>query len=342
MVDGLLTGESGELGSGGAPVAVTGLHHVTVIAGDAQENLDFYTGLLGLRLVKRTVNQDVTDTYHLFYGDGEGRPGTDITFFPWPNMPPARPGIGLTMEVGFSVAEGSLDFWTERLSAAGLEVTSEVRFGDRSIAFRDPHGLGLSLTETMTPLDTAPWDRSTVPESHQIRGFHAVRLWERDLGRTARFLTEGLGFKQTGEHGGWHRFEVAGGGESGGAGGGAGRRVEVRELPDERRGTWGTGAVHHVAFRVDDTDQQAVVRERVARAGQQPTEFIDRFWFRSIYFKEPGGALFEVATDGPGFTVDEHPGALGERLILPPWLEPRRAEIEAGLPPLGDATTRGG
>ncbi len=312
---------------------VTGLHHVTVIAGDAQENLDFYTGLLGLRLVKRTVNQDMSDTYHLFYGDGEGRPGTDLTFFPWPNMSPARPGIGLTMEIGVSVAEGSVDFWADRLKSAGLEVTSEVRFGDRSIAFRDPHGLGLSLTETVTPLDTAPWARSTVPEAHQLRGIHAVRLWERDLGRTAGFLTEGLGFVAVGEDEGWHRFEVAGGG--------SGRRVEVRELPGERRGTWGTGAVHHVAFRADDEDHQALIRERVIRAGQQPTDFIDRFWFRSIYFKEPGGALFEVATDGPGFTVDESPEALGERLILPPWLEPRRAEIEAGLAPLGDATTAG-
>lgn len=331
-----MTGETRGLRSGGrgSPSAVTGLHHVTAIAGDAQENLDFYTGLLGLRFVKRTVNQDVPDTYHLFYGDGEGRPGTDITFFSWPSMTPARPGVGLAMEVGLSVAEGSLDYWAERLSAAGLGVTSEVRFGDRSIEFRDPHGLDLSLTGIHDPIDTAPWNRSTVPEKHQLRGFHAVRLWERDLERTARFLTEGLGFEQTEEDGGWHRFEVTGGG--------AGRRIELRELPEERRGTWGTGAVHHVAFRVDDEDQQVLVRERVARAGQQPTEFINRFWFRSIYFREPGGALFEVATDGPGFRVDEHSDALGERLVLPPWLEPRRTEIEAELPQLGDATTGNG
>ncbi|MDH3298508.1 MAG: ring-cleaving dioxygenase [Gemmatimonadota bacterium] len=319
-----------------APVdsAVTGIHHVTAISGDARENLSFYTGLLGLRLVKRTVNQDVPDTYHLFYADGEGRPGTDLTFFPWPNLPPARPGIGLTMEAGFSVGEGSLDWWAERLAAAGLEVTSEARFGENALVFRDPHGLGLSLTETDDPLGTAPWDRSTVPAEHQLAGFHAVRLWERDLPRTARFLTEGLGFEETGEDGGWHRFEVGAGGP--------GRRVELRELPQERRGMWGTGAVHHVAFRVDDDDHQARTRERVAAAGQPPTEVIDRFWFRSIYFREPGGALFEVATDGPGFAVDEDARALGERLILPPWLEPRRAEIEAGLAPLGDATVADG
>lgn len=314
--------------------AVTGLHHVTAISGDAQENLDFYTGLLGLRLVKRTVNQDVPDTYHLFYADGEGRPGTDITFFPWPNLPPARPGIGLTMEVGFSVLDGSLDWWGERLVAAGIAWGSEERFGERALVFVDPHGLGLSLTETARPLATAPWARSTVPDDHQIHGFHAARLWERDLERTARFLVDGLGFEAVGEDEGWHRFEV---GDRG-----PGRRVEVREMPDERRGAWGVGAVHHVAFRVADTDHQELVREQVAAAGQQPTDFIDRFWFRSIYFKEPGGALFEVATDGPGFTVDEDPGVLGERLILPPWLEPRRAEIEAGLSPLGAATTSDG
>jgi len=315
-------------------VQVTGLHHVTVISGDAQENLEIYTGLLGLRLVKRTVNQDVPDTYHLFYGDGKGLPGTDLTFFPWPNMPPARPGIGLAMEIGFSVAEGSLDYWAERLSASDVEVSSEQRFGERVIAFRDPHGLGLSLTETSAPQDTAPWDRSTVPAPHQLRGFHAVRLWERDLDRTGRFLTEGLGFEQSGDDSGWHRFEVAGGG--------AGRRVEVRDLPDERRGAWGTGAVHHVAFRVDDVHHQALVSDRVARAGQQPTEVIDRFWFSSVYFKEPGGTLFEVATDGPGFTVDEHADTLGETLILPPWLEPQRAEIEASLPALGAPMTGNG
>jgi len=280
------------------------------------------------------VNQDVPDTYHLFYGDGEGRPGTDMTFFPWPNMPPARPGVGLAMEIGFSVADGSLDYWAERLMAGGLVVNSETRFGEPVISFQDPHGLGLSLTETATPLDTAPWHRSTVPRAHQIRGFHAVRLWERDLQRTSRFLTEGLGFEQTGEEAGWHRFEVAGGG--------AGQRVEVKEWPEERRGTWGTGAVHHVAFRVNDEDHQTRVRERVKRAGQQPTEVIDRFWFRSIYFKEPGGTLFEVATDGPGFTVDESSESLGEALILPPWLEPQRAEIEANLPALGAAVTRSG
>ena len=312
--------------------SVTGLHHVTAIAGDPRENLEFYTGVLGLRMVKRSVNQDAPDTYHLFYADGEGRPGTDITFFPWPRMGPGRPGVGLAMEVGFSVAPGNLDWWAERLAASGVEVAPpEERFGERALSFRDPHGLGLSLIETPDPLDTAPWRHSTVPERHQIAGFHVVRLWERDLGATTGFLTRGLGFEAAGTDDDWHRFEVAGGGAS--------RRIEVRELPDERRGAWGTGAVHHVAFRAPDDDAQAEIRRRVIGAGGSPTDFIDRFWFRSIYFKEPGGVLFEVATDGPGFTVDEDAETLGEELILPPWLEPRRATIEAELTPLGSAVT---
>lgn len=313
--------------------AVTGLHHVTAIAGDARENLEFYTGILGLRMVKRSVNQDVTDTYHLFYADGEGRPGTDITFFPWPDMIPARPGIGLAMEVGFSVAAGSLGWWADRLVACGLEIGSpERRFGDETLSFRDPDGLPLSLTATDDPLDTAPWHHSTVPERHQLRGFHAVRLWERELAGTAAFLVGGLGFEATATDGEWHRYEAGRGGPS--------RRVEVRELPDARRGAWGTGAIHHVAFRAPDEETQAAIRSRAVRAGVQPTDFIDRFWFRSIYFKEPGGTLFEVATDGPGFTVDEDADTLGERLILPPWLEPDRGTIESSLSPLGPAITK--
>lgn len=312
-----------------------GIHHVTAIAGDAQENLDFYTGVLGLRLVKRSVNQDAPGTYHLFYADGEGRPGTDLTFFPWPEMRPAARGTGLAVEVGFAVAPGSLAYWAERLAAAGVGVGApERRFGDPALAFRDPHGLDLSLTETAAPLDTAPWRGGPVPERHRLRGFHAVRLAERDLAATAGFLTGGLGFAAAGEEGGWHRFAAAGGGAS--------RLVEVREEPGGRRGAWGTGGVHHVAFRVDDDAGQLALRERVAAAGAAPTPVIDRFWFRSVYFREPGGVLFELATDGPGFTVDEEAGQLGERLILPPWLEPERARIEAVLPPLrGGAAARG-
>ncbi|HEX7182835.1 MAG TPA: ring-cleaving dioxygenase [Thermoanaerobaculia bacterium] len=306
---------------------VHGIHHVTAIAGDAQENLDFYTGILGLRLVKRSINQDVPDTYHLFYADAEGHPGTDLTFFPWPQMGGGRKGIGLAVEVGFAVPEGSLAFWAERLGALGLTVEGpERRFGEAALRLRDPHGLELSLTEASEPRDFAPWLQGPVPERHQIRGFHAVRLWERDLAATARFLGEALGLEAFGEEAGWHRF--------GADGGGSGKWLEVRELPGERRGAWGTGAVHHVAFRVAGEEEQLGVQQRVLAAGSRPTPVIDRFWFQSVYFKEPGGVLFEVATDEPGFTVDEDLEHLGERLILPPWYEPQREQIEAVLPPL--------
>ncbi|HET9226361.1 MAG TPA: ring-cleaving dioxygenase [Thermoanaerobaculia bacterium] len=302
--------------------AVHGIHHVTAISGDPQENLEFYTGRLGLRLVKRSVNQDVPDTYHLFYADAEGHPGTDLTFFPWPQMPPGRKGAGLAVEVGFAVPEGSLSFWAERLEGG----TPERRFGENVLSFQDPHGLGLSLTEASGPRDWTPWTDSSVPERHQIRGFHSVRLWERNLAVTSRFLGQALGFEPAAEEDGWHRFGVEGGG--------SGKWVEVRELPGERLGAWGTGAVHHVAFRVRDDEEKAEIQRRVRAAGSQPTPLIDRFWFHSVYFKEPGGVLFETATEEPGFTVDEDLAHLGERLILPPWLEPHRNEIEAVLPPL--------
>jgi glyoxalase family protein len=307
--------------------AVHGLHHVTAICGEPQANLDFYTGALGLRLVKRSVNQDAPDTYHLFYADAVGHPGTDLTFFPWPQMPPARPGAGLAVEVGFAVPPGSLDFWAARLAAAGQRpAATETRFGEPVLRLTDPHGLPLALTESGAARDFAPWSESPVPAGHQIRGFHAVRLWERDPAATARFLTGVLGFTAAGEAEGWRRFAAAQGG--------SGTLVELREAPDGRRGAWGTGGVHHVAFRVADDAEQAAVRERVEQAGRQPTPVIDRFWFRSVYFREPGGVLFELATDGPGFAVDEDPSHLGERLVLPPWLEPHRREIESALPPL--------
>lgn len=308
---------------------VHGIHHVTAISGDARQNLEFYTGVLGLRLVKRSVNQDAPDTYHLFYADAAGHPGTDMTFFPWPEMPPGRKGAGLAVEVGFAVPAGSLPFWAERLAARGVTAAPETRFGEPALALRDPHGLELSLTAAAggdTGRDFTPWPASPVPEAHQIRGFHAVRLWERDLARSARFLRDALGFAAAGEEGGWHRF--------GAAGGGSGRWLDLRELPGERLGEWGTGAVHHVAFRVADGEEQLAVRQRIREAGANPTPVIDRFWFQSVYFKEPGGVLFELATDGPGFAVDEDPAHLGEQLILPPWLEPHRREIEAALPPL--------
>ncbi|MBP6440728.1 MAG: ring-cleaving dioxygenase [Caldilineaceae bacterium] len=306
---------------------VHGIHHVTAIAGDPQENLDFYVGVLGLRLVKRSVNQDAPDTYHLFYADADGTPGTDLTFFPWPRMAPARPGVGLSVEVAFAVAPESMVYWQERMDRHGVRVDAlEQRFGETALPFVDPHGLRLALIATKAPIATTPWAQSAVPAEHQLRGMHSVRLWESRLAPTAALLTGGLGFAALGSEDGWHRYGVDGGG--------AGKVVDVKEMPGERHGAWGTGGIHHVAWRVTDTPEEMAVRAVVAAAGLQPTTQIDRFWFKSVYFREPGGVLFELATDGPGFDRDEDPAHLGEQLILPPWLEPHRATIEAGLPVL--------
>jgi glyoxalase family protein len=306
---------------------ITGLHHVTVNSGDPQENLDFYVGVLGMRLVKRTVNQDAPDTYHLFYADGAGTPGTELTFFPWRGMPRGRAGAGETGEVALAVPPATLDWWADRLAAHGVaDVERVVRFGEPALVFADPHGLALSLVETGDPREFTAWADGPVPATHQIRGLHAVRLTEATLAPTERFLTQGLGLARVAEEQGWHRFAVAGGG--------SGRFVDVRALPVLTRAISGVGSVHHVAFRVPDDAAEQRAQHEVRAAGGQVTPVIDRFWFKSIYFREPGGALFEIATDGPGFTVDEDPATLGERLILPPFLEAHRAEIERALQPV--------
>ena len=312
---------------------ITGIHHVTAITGDAQENLDFYTRVLGMRLVKKTVNQDMPDTYHLFFADADGHPGTDLTFFPWADSPPAHPGIGLAMEVSLAIPSGSAGYWRARLTDHGVEIdTDEIRRGARTIVLRDPFGQPVALVETGDSREFTPWGRSPVPAAHQILGLHAVRLWERDLALTERFLVGVLGFHDMGEENGWHRYGVGDGG--------SGRHLDIRELPDTERGRWGVGGIHHVAWRVADDAAELAVRARVANAHRRPTEVIDRFWFHSVYFLEPGGVLFEIATDGPGFAVDESVDTLGETLVLPPWLEARRETIEAELPPLNAPAVR--
>jgi glyoxalase family protein len=309
---------------------VLGLHHVTAIAGDPQENLDFYNDTLGLRLVKKSVNQDDPKTYHLFYADAEGRPGTDLTFFPWTQLAPAQKGVGLTTEVMLAVPPDSLAYWQARLTERATEVGDPTeRFGERALPFRDPHGLELSLVELDESRPFSPWHKSPVPANKQIIGLHGVRLWERDLDITSTFLTEVMGFEPFGQDGGWHRYQAPVDGI-----GASGNLLDIRVIPEGRRGHWGTGSVHHVAWSVRDLDHERALQKRVAAAGRRPSDVIDRFWFKSVYFTEPGGVLFELATEGPGFTVDEAPEHLGESLILPPWLEPHRSQIEAALPPL--------
>jgi glyoxalase family protein len=307
--------------------AVHGLHHITAIAGPAQENLDFYAGILGMRLVKRSINQDDPGTYHLFYADAEGHPGTDLTFFPWAQMAPPRPGHGLAVEVGLEIPPGSLPWWGNRLERYGVRIdAAEDRFGDRVLPFTDAHGMRVALVESRRGLARpfAPWHGGPIPPERQIRGLFGARLWERSEAETAAFMTAALGFRELAREGGWTRFGVD-------AHPGV---VDIRETPNERRGAWGVGAVHHLAWSVTDLDYELAVRAQIEAAGGRATEVIDRFWFTSVYFKEPGGVLFEIATEGPGFAVDETPSQLGETLVLPPWFERSRAQIESVLPPL--------
>ncbi len=306
------------------PTGVNGLHHITAIAGPAQENLDFYTGVLGMRLVKKSVNQDDPGTYHLFYADAEGHPGSDLTFFPWAHAAPPRAGHGMAMEVGLEIPPGTSAYWGSRLERYGRQPTADVRFGQPVLAFSDPHGLNVALVEANSTRPFAPWDESAVPAENQVRGLFGAQVWERETAATIEFLTSVLGLRQDAREHGWTRFS-----SPGGAG-----VIDVRDAPEARRGAWGVGAVHHLAWRVEDDAHQLQVRARVESAGAHPTQQIDRFWFKSVYFKEPGGVLFELATDGPGFAVDEDVDHLGERLVLPPWLEAHRSSIEDTLPAL--------
>ncbi|MQA29864.1 MAG: ring-cleaving dioxygenase [Luteitalea sp.] len=307
---------------------VNGLHHITAIAGPAQENLDFYAGVLGMRLVKRSVNQDDPGTYHLFYADAAGHPGTDLTFFPWSHLAPPRLGHGMATEVSLEVAPGSLEYWGERLEKHGTALQPvEQRFGDTVLPLADPHGLKLALVDPARGVSRpfTAWDGSPVPAARQVRGLYGAQIWERDPAVTVTFLTTALGFRELANENGTARYgfdDVAG-------------VVDVRAMAGPR-GAWGVGSVHHLAWRVDDEAYQLAVRSQVEAAGGHATDVIDRFWFKSVYFKEPGGVLFEIATDGPGFAADEDAAHLGESLVLPPWLASHRAEIERALPVLTD------
>jgi glyoxalase family protein len=305
--------------------SANGLHHITAISGDAQENLDFYAGVLGMRLVKRSVNQDDPGTYHLFYADAVGHPGADLTFFPWTQMAPPVMGHGLTNEVELEVPPESLGFWRARLDKYGARVgAGELRFGKPVLPVIDPHGLKLALVEDASGRPFEPWTDSPVAVEHQVRGLFGARVWERDAAATGTFIQEAMGFTRIGEENGWTRYGFL---KSAGV-------IDIRETPGERRGRWGIGSVHHLAWRVDDDSHQLEVRNQVVAHGGSATPVIDRFWFKSVYFKEPGGVLFELATDGPGFAVDEDVAHLGKTLVLPPFLEAHRDKIEAVLPPL--------
>lgn len=315
------------------PRPIAGLHHVTAIARDPRRNVEIYAGLLGLRLVKKTVNFDDPTTYHLYYGDALGSPGSIMTFFPWPTARLGAVGVGQTTATTFAVPADSLDWWRERLRAAGLEVDDAERFGEPLLRFRDSDGLPLELVGSVGEDDPrTPWTGADGPAEHAIRGFDAVTLGQVAEEPTAETLVEAMGFERAAAEGRRVRF-VTGGSPADGATT-SGARVDVLVTPDGSRGRGGAGTVHHVAFRAADDADQAAWRDRLSRAVLHPTDVRDRQYFRSIYYREPGGVLFELATDPPGFTVDESRAELGTSLRLPPWLEPARDRIEAALPPL--------
>ena len=311
---------------------VLGIHHVTAIASDPQRNLDFYAGLLGLRLVKRTVNFDDPQTYHLYYADEVGTPGSVMTFFPWPGAHRGQQGTGQVAVTSFAVLPSAIGFWLERLVRYGIAHEGPTRRGagadvEQVIAFRDPDGLMLEIVGSPGAERRPAWAGAPgIPAERALHGFHGVTLWVEDGPATGRVLTDVLGLRELREEGTTRRY-AAGDGL-------AGTIVDVRGVGGFVRGTQGAGIVHHVAFGVADDDHELAVRERAIAAGLQPTPVIDRSYFHSVYFREPGGVLYELATNGPGFATDEPVERLGERLMLPPQYEGSRAQIEAVLPPL--------
>jgi glyoxalase family protein len=303
-----------------------GIHHVTAIAGPVRRNLDFYIDLLGLRLVKKTVNFDDPGTYHLYYGDEAGSPGTILTFFPWENAGPGRIGAGETIETAFRIPESAIGFWAQRFVGRGVAHEAPVkRFGETVIAFTDPDGMRLALAGVRGGEAEPAWAAPGIAPEHAIRGFHGVTLLLREAAPTGAILTDVLGFSEIGREGEVTRYR-AGGATAGGI-------VDIRAAAELGRGQLGAGSVHHIAFRAAGDEEQArMVKKLALNHGLATTEQKDRNYFRSVYFREPGGVLFEIATDDPGFAVDEPAAHLGETLKLPRFLEPRRAEIEAALP----------
>jgi glyoxalase family protein len=305
---------------------IRSLHHVTATVSDAQDDLDFYTGLLGQRLVKKTVNFDNTRVYHFYYGNEAGTPGTIMTTFPYRDIGVrvGTHGAGQITVTSFSVPPGSLPFWRRRLAAAGVSFVDEgTGFGEDALRFTDPSGLTIRLVEAATD-DRTPWRKPGIEAAMAVRGIHGVTLQLRDPSKTLAFMADFMDVAVVDETERGMRVAVNGNAP--------GRLVELARAPDAPAAINGLGTVHHVAFAVDDPQQQLELRKELMRRGVAVTDVMDRQYFRSIYFREPGGVLFEVATIPPGFTADESLADLGTGLKLPPWEEARRAEIETGLP----------
>ena len=306
---------------------INGLHHVTAISGAPQRNLDFYAKVLGLRFVKRTVNFDDPSVYHLYYGNETGAPGTAMTFFPWQHLPAARRGTGEVAQTAFSVPAESFDFWRERLGRLGVpHQDAEPRFGDPALALADPDGLPLALVGAAEPDPRVPWTTPEIEAGHALRGFYGVMLTLDVAAPTAELLTEVMGYEHVASGERVHRYAAPHSATA--------RYVDIAEAPDGAPAASGRGAVHHIAFAGADDAAQDHFRQRLIRAGHPVTPRIDRTYFHSIYFRTPGGVLFEIATACPGFTVDEPRASLGQDHNLPPQHEHQRARHEQLLPPL--------
>lgn len=311
---------------------IKGLHHVTAVTRDGQRNVDFYRNVLGQRLVKKTVNFDAPDTYHLYFADEIGTPGSVLTFFVWQNMKRGVRGNGETAAVAYSVPAGSIGFWTDHLTAKGVELQPvEQRFGAEVLAFDDPDGMRIELAASDPQGEVRHWEAGPIPQVHALNGFHSVTLWLEEIEPTAELLVNQMGYTFAGREANRHRF-------TGGSGAFADtldilhRPLQPEDIPDEA--VFGAGSIHHIAFRVPGDELQLEYQSVLREAGYSVTPVRDRNYFRSIYYHEPGGVLFELATEGPGFAIDEPAGKLGEALKLPEWLEPKRDSIEQNLAPL--------
>lgn len=300
-----------------------GIHHISVLSGDAQRNADFYVKSLGMRMVKKSVNQDDLGTYHLFYGDAKGSPGSGLTFFPWPMASQGKPGLGEAVKVALSVPVNSIDFWAGHFGKEDIDFDGPYDwFGQQAIGFKDPDLLKLELVFDEKVDYLNGWDKSTVPADYGIRGFKGTTLLLKYHQQTAAILKEVFEFKETAQQGNkWlYTTDAAIGGSV------------IIEEGEPKPSANGRGSVHHVAFRAKDDTELESMRNKVIEMGLNPTTIIDRNWFHSVYFQTPGGVLFEIATDGPGYDVDEEPESLGQKLILPHWLEHKRDMIEKRLP----------
>ncbi|PWJ54541.1 glyoxalase family protein [Dyadobacter jejuensis] len=305
---------------------INGLHHITAIASDAQRNVDFYVGVLGLRLIKKTVNFDAPDVYHLYYGDREGTPGSVLTFFPYAGLQRGRKGGGQLTYTAFSIPKASLAYWMDRLTSFGIPYSSPYsRFDESYLRFEDYDGMGIELVANQNDLRPG-WDNGKIPLDYSIRGFYTATLNEFFIDKTIALLTDVMQHKLIAEETDLWRFEALKGGP--------GNYVDVKKSSKDVRALQGAGSVHHIAFSTDTDETQLEIREKLLTAGFHPTEVLDRNYFHSIYYREPGGILFEIATNPPGFTVDESLSELGTGLKLPEWYEARRSDIEAELPSL--------